>query len=89
MRCPTDRADIATAQVFMAGGVPEVMLHLRRMGLLDGSVITATGDTLDTTLDWWEQSERRRAARARLVRRGSRRRRRRDHGAGRGTHSPV
>jgi putative YjhG/YagF family dehydratase len=56
----------ATAQVFMAGGVPEVMLHLRRMGLLDGRVKTATGDTLDVTLDWWEQSERRRAARARL-----------------------
>jgi putative YjhG/YagF family dehydratase len=56
----------ATAQVFMAGGVPEVMLHLRRMGLLDGRVKTVTGDTLDATLDWWEQSERRRAARARL-----------------------
>jgi putative YjhG/YagF family dehydratase len=56
----------ATAQVFMAGGVPEVMLHLRRMGLLNGQVVTATGDTLDTTLDWWEQSDRRGAARARL-----------------------
>ncbi len=55
-----------TVQVFMAGGVPEVMLQLRRMGLLDTSVLTATGDTLDTTLDWWEESERRRAARARL-----------------------
>lgn len=56
-----------TVQVFMAGGVPEVMLHLRRMGLLDTSVRTATGDTLATTLDWWEGSERRRAARARLA----------------------
>lgn len=56
-----------TVQVFMAGGVPEVMLHLRRMGLLHGDVITATGDTLDATLDWWEGSERRRAARARLA----------------------
>jgi putative YjhG/YagF family dehydratase len=56
-----------TAQVFMAGGVPEVMLHLRQMGLLHGDVVTATGDTLDTTLDWWETSERRRAARARLA----------------------
>ena len=55
-----------TVQVFLAGGVPEVMLHLRRMGLLHGDVITATGDTLDTTLDWWEQSDRRHAARARL-----------------------
>jgi len=56
-----------TVQVFMAGGVPEVMLHLRRMGLLHGDVLTATGDTLDATLDWWEMSERRRAARARLT----------------------
>jgi putative YjhG/YagF family dehydratase len=56
-----------TVQVFMAGGVPEVMLHLRRMGLLHGDVVTATGDTLDTTLDWWETSDRRRDARARLA----------------------
>ncbi len=56
-----------TAQVFMAGGVPEVMLHLRRMGLLNEQVITATGETLATTLDWWESSDRRRAARARLA----------------------
>jgi len=56
-----------TAQVFMAGGVPEVMLHLRRAGLLNGDVITATGETLDATLDWWEDSERRRRARARLA----------------------
>jgi putative YjhG/YagF family dehydratase len=64
---PNGPRGFATAQVFMAGGVPEVMLHLRRMGLLDGSVLTATGDTLDTTLDWWESSERRAAARARLA----------------------
>ncbi len=55
-----------TVQVFMAGGVPEVMLHLRSMGLLHEDVMTATGETLSTTLDWWEQSDRRRAARARL-----------------------
>jgi putative YjhG/YagF family dehydratase len=64
---PNGPRGFATAQVFMAGGVPEVMLHLRRMGLLDGRVMTATGDTLDVTLDWWEASDRRRAARARLA----------------------
>ena len=64
---PNGPRGFATAQVFMAGGVPEVMLHLRRMGLLDTSVVTATGDTLAATLDWWETSERRRAARARLA----------------------
>jgi xylonate dehydratase len=64
---PNGPRGFATAQVFMAGGAPEVMLHLRRMGLLNGRVITATGDTLDVTLDWWESSERRLAARARLA----------------------
>jgi dihydroxyacid dehydratase/phosphogluconate dehydratase len=43
------------------------MLHLRRMGLLNGAALTATGETLDATLDWWEGSERRRVARARLA----------------------
>jgi len=56
-----------TVQVFMAGGVPEVMLHLRRLGLLNERVLTVTGDTLATTLDWWETSERRERARARLA----------------------
>ena len=64
---PNGPRGFATAQVFMAGGVPEVMLHLRRMGLLNGKVLTATGTTLDATLDWWESSERRQAARARLA----------------------
>ncbi|MGA7241282.1 MAG: YjhG/YagF family D-xylonate dehydratase [Bryobacteraceae bacterium] len=52
-----------TVQIFLAGGVPEAMLHLRRAGLLDTSVVTVTGATLDTVLDWWEQSERRAALR--------------------------
>ena len=55
-----------TVQVFMAGGVPEVMLHLRRMGLLNLGVRTASGETLDSTLDWWETSDRRAAVRERL-----------------------
>src|SRR5713101_7600737 len=48
-----------TVRVFLAGGVPEVMLHLRRAGLLELDVLTATGETLGRMLDWWEQSERR------------------------------
>lgn len=63
---PNGPRNFATVQVFLAGGVPEVMLHLRRAGLLDTSVRTATGDTLAHSLDWWEQSERRRALRERL-----------------------
>jgi putative YjhG/YagF family dehydratase len=48
-----------TVRVFLAGGVPEVMLHLRRAGLLDTSVLTVSGKTLHEVLDWWEKSERR------------------------------
>ena len=55
-----------TVQVFMAGGVPEVMSHLRRAGLLNTDALTVTGDKLDAVLDWWESSERRRLARQRL-----------------------
>ena len=55
-----------TVQVFMAGGVPEVMLHLRRAGLLDTTVPTASGLTLDAQLDAWEDSARRHRLRALL-----------------------
>jgi putative YjhG/YagF family dehydratase len=48
-----------TVQVFLAGGVPEVMLHLRDLGLLDESCLTATGEPLAKILDWWPTSERR------------------------------
>ena len=48
-----------TVQVFLAGGVPEVMLHLRRAGLLDTRVLTAAGTTLGEQLDDWESSPRR------------------------------
>ena len=58
---PNGPQGFPTVQVFMAGGVPEVMLHLRRAGLLDTKVLTATGATLGECLDWWEQSERRAA----------------------------
>lgn len=48
-----------TVQVFMAGGVPEVMLHLRQMGLLHGAARTVGGSTLNDLLDEWQDSERR------------------------------
>ena len=59
-----------TVQVFMAGGVPEVMLHLRRLGLLDTSVLTVSGGSLDAQLDAWESSERRTRLRAQLEKEG-------------------
>ncbi len=58
-----------TVQVFLAGGVPEVMLHLRRAGLLDTGALTVSGAKLDVLLDWWEQSERRAALRRTLKQR--------------------
>ena len=56
---PNGPVDHPTVRVFLAGGVPEVMLHLRDLGLLDTQTLSATGRTLDETLDDWERSERR------------------------------
>jgi putative YjhG/YagF family dehydratase len=53
-----------TVRVFLAGGVPEVMLHLRRLGLLDEGCLTAAGVPLGQVLDGWQGSERRRRLRA-------------------------
>src|SRR6266705_4800404 len=57
-----------TVRAFLAGGVPEVMLHLRRLGLLEESALTVSGETLGRVLDGWESSERRRVLRERLQR---------------------
>jgi putative YjhG/YagF family dehydratase len=56
---PNGPRNHVTVQLFLAGGVPEVMLHLRRLGLLHEGALTASGETLGAVLDWWEQSERR------------------------------
>jgi len=56
-----------TVRVFLAGGTPEVMLHLRSLGLLDCSVRTVTGETLGVNLDAWARSERRTRFRALLT----------------------
>jgi len=48
-----------TVRVFLAGGVPEVMLHLRALGLLNLDALTVTGKTIGENLDWWEKSSRR------------------------------
>ncbi|HEY1580671.1 MAG TPA: YjhG/YagF family D-xylonate dehydratase [Terracidiphilus sp.] len=63
---PNGPRGFATVQVFLAGGVPEVMLHLRDAGLLDTSVKTVSGETLNASLDWWKASERRQNLRKRL-----------------------
>ena len=63
---PNGPSNYATVQVFLAGGTPEVMLHLRHAGLLDTTVTTVSGETLDTCLDWWQDSPRRHTLRKNL-----------------------
>lgn len=60
-----------TVRVFLAGGVPEVMLHLRDLGLLELDALTVTGQTLGENLKQWEQSERRDRFRQILLREDS------------------
>jgi len=64
---PNGPGNYATVQVFLAGGTPEVMLHLRRAGLLNTDVMTVTGETLEENLNWWEHSARRQQLRTNLV----------------------
>ncbi|MEH0832007.1 YjhG/YagF family D-xylonate dehydratase [Pectobacterium cacticida] len=55
-----------TVRAFLAGGVPEVMLHLRDLGLLHEDALTVTGECVGDNLAWWETSERRKVFRERL-----------------------
>jgi len=65
---PNGPKSFATVQVFLAGAVPEVMLHLRRAGLIDTKAKTVSGESLDASLDWWQDSRRRYELRANLKR---------------------
>ncbi|MBA3482923.1 MAG: YjhG/YagF family D-xylonate dehydratase [Pirellulales bacterium] len=56
---PNGPFDHPTVRVFLAGGVPEVMLHLRELGLIETDVLTATSEKLGDALDAWRGSERR------------------------------
>ena len=64
---PNGPQHYATVQVFLAGGVPEVMLHLRAAGLLRLDARTVTGRRLGENLEWWEKSDRRRRLREKLT----------------------
>ena len=64
---PNGPRHYATVQVFLAGGVPEVMLHLRNAGLLKLDALTVSGKTVGENLDWWEKSERRQRLREKLI----------------------
>ena len=64
---PNGPVGYATVQVFLAGGVPEVMLRLRELGLLNLDVLTVSGKTLGDNLEWWENSQRRKQLQEKLV----------------------
>jgi putative YjhG/YagF family dehydratase len=63
---PNGPVNHTTVQVFLAGGVPEVMLHLRNLGLLRLEALTVHGRPLGELLEEWERSERRKRLRERL-----------------------
>jgi len=56
---PNGPTDHPTVRLYLAGGVPEVMLHLRNMGLLNVDCRTVNGKTIGENLNEWEVSERR------------------------------
>jgi xylonate dehydratase len=64
---PNGPQGFATVQVFLAGGVPEVMLYLRELDLLRLDVKTVNGYTLEKSLEEWEHSERRQKLKERLL----------------------
>ncbi|MEE8451781.1 MAG: YjhG/YagF family D-xylonate dehydratase [Thermoguttaceae bacterium] len=63
---PNGPVNHPTIRAYLAGGVPEVMLRLREMGLLQLEAMTVSGHTLGQVLQWWESSPRRQAVRRRL-----------------------
>ena len=63
---PNGPVNHPTVQLFLAGGVPEIMLHLRELGLLCLDAKTVSGMAVGEVLDWWQQSDRRRKLRQRL-----------------------
>ena len=64
---PNGPVNHPTVQMFLAGGVPEIMLHLRELNLLDLTALTVSGERLEATLEQWENCERRKRLRQRLV----------------------
>jgi putative YjhG/YagF family dehydratase len=63
---PNGPVDHPTIRVYLAGGVPEVMLRLRELGLLELDALSIAGRPLAELLRWWEGSPRREALRRRL-----------------------
>lgn len=60
---PNGPVNHPTVRMYLAGGVPEVMLHLREMGAIDANCLTVIGKSWNEILDQWQTSERRAALR--------------------------
>lgn len=56
-----------TLRLYLAGGVPEIMWHLRELGLIDASCLTVSGRSWNEVLDAWHTSSRRRELRKLLM----------------------
>ena len=56
---PNGPVGYSTAQFFLAGGVPELMIQLRELDLLELDALTCTGENLGKNLEVWETCERR------------------------------
>jgi putative YjhG/YagF family dehydratase len=65
---PNGPKNFATVHVFLAGGVPEVMLRLAERDALRLDAMTVSGISLGDQLAWWEGSDRRVRMRDRLHR---------------------
>ncbi len=66
---PNGPVNHPTVQLYLAGGVPEVMWHLREAGAIHGECMTVSGKTWDEILDTWRDSPRRQALRELLQQR--------------------
>lgn len=66
---PNGPVNHPTVQLYLAGGVPEIMWHLREAGAIYGDCMTVIGKTWDEILDAWQQSPRRIAMRELLQQR--------------------
>lgn len=63
---PNGPVNHPTVQLFLAGGVPEIMLQLRKMDAIDGDCMTVSGKSWNDVLDVWQDSSRREQMRKHL-----------------------
>ena len=66
---PNGPVNHPTVQMYLAGGVPEIMWHLREAGVIHGECLTVNGQTWNEILDAWRDSPRRLALRELLQQR--------------------